>query len=86
MPGDQFKREILKPDDLEEKGGFLPGQMLAPENWTCPPIRIVRQGDNREKVFFQLLRTSPIENNIYMYDKYVQFAYGVAYLGVLKVI
>lgn len=31
LPGNQFKKEILKPEELEEKGGFLPGQIYAPK-------------------------------------------------------
>ncbi len=32
LPGDKFKKNILTPEELEEKGGFLPGQIYAPKN------------------------------------------------------
>jgi hypothetical protein len=34
----------------------------------------------------EILRKSPIEDNIYIDDKYVKSACGIAYLGVLKAI
>lgn len=32
LPGDKFKKQILTPKELEDKGGFLPGQIYAPKN------------------------------------------------------
>lgn len=32
LPGDKFKRKILSEEELQEKGGFLPGQEFAPKN------------------------------------------------------
>lgn len=32
LPGGKFKKQILTPKELEDKGGFLPGQIYAPKN------------------------------------------------------
>ncbi len=32
MPADQYKKQVLSKDELEEKGGFLPGEIYAPKN------------------------------------------------------
>ncbi len=32
LPGDKYKKRLLMPEELEDKGGFLPGQVYAPKN------------------------------------------------------
>ncbi len=32
LPGGRFRKEILSPEELEDKGGFLPGEIFAPKN------------------------------------------------------
>ena len=32
LPGDKYKRKILSKEELQERGGFLPGHVFAPKN------------------------------------------------------
>lgn len=59
LPGDKFKRKVLTPKELEQQGGFLPGQLYKSsfrlfdkEEWRKLTAKaIMGYGDNRGKKF-----------------------------------
>ena len=59
LPGDKFKRKVLSPKELEQKGGFLPGQLYKSsfrlfdkEEWRKLTAKaIMGYGDNGGKKF-----------------------------------
>lgn len=70
LPGDKFKRKLLSEEELEEKGGFLPGQLFKnsfkifdKEEWRNLTARAIKgYGDKGEKKFPDILCMQEVDS------------------------